>query len=1174
MIKKIFLVFICLFLANTLFAKKTSGSKKMTYEKKAKTLLESSRNANMDSSESKDGLPVELYFPNGHTDMPDVSLSPNGKYLASGTFDERLVHIWNIEQGKEVRTYFGASVLSWSPDGIYAMLIKQGEIGEFQLWDITRNKKINSISCKYPNISNILWTPDGKYVICSFRHENNSVKIYDVHTGQLYKTLDIVWAGSYSWDISPDGKKILIAYSKNGLYEYDLFSGNFIRNLPILYIDTVAYSPDGKYIAAVDCSDILNESGQIIRGCGKQKVKVLNAINGMEIAEIKRPSHEENYEYQKGFNIVKKLLWANEGNILVVQFAGDQSGQSKQTDELYNPFTGKFIKTLLPERFGQSSSNNMLKLQNSTTKSFTPDFTLMAVGYNINYNNRGYIDIFKIKSTSDDIFQLEQYKTLNVEKSYVEAIFSPIGDKFITKSSENSTFIWKSESGTKIKKIASNMIEGRTSWSPNGHFIATNKELFNIDTEEVITKWTSTNLGDIKWSLNSQYVALVTDTYLTLYNYNSNIKVWDVENKRIVQSFDFNNGNINTKVALSPNGSLLAFTDDGSVRIRNVKTNIDVQKINIQDCTSIRNIEWAPNGNRLSCCILTKKGGWEIAILNTDTWQEENRTSLRSYMKKMGDNTIVNEINMSWNPNNNHIAIITDKGGILIYEMKKEDFIKYIPAHATSPSGYQPNSISWSIDGKKLFSNGYGDSIKAWDAETFELLYTIVIQGSDYITYTPEGFFTGSETAKKNLVYPVFSLESIELDQLSETLFRPDLILAKFKGKDISNMGTEAESIASKSSNLLTSIISTGNAPLVKFTNTPHQSTSRDAQITFSVQDQGGGIGAVYLSLNGKVIQLAEGSRKLQLIGAGDIQATPTNGGKTITYAHTVSLQNGENIIEAYAMNSAGKIESRKASTKITWRGATQKPSLYVLSVGVNDYRDRNLRLEYAVPDASAMAESFRVAKGKLYDAVNITTVLNADVTAAGISAAFDAVSQKVSADDVFVLYISGHGMTHTDGDYYFIPVDFRYRNSDSIPQEGISKRFITENLSKIKAQKTLVILDTCNSGSFINASARGMAEKTAIDRLSRATGQATIAASSDQQSAMEGYKGHGVFTYVLLEGLSGKADLNGDGYISVSELASYAEEKVPELSFEKWGYEQFPQVDLRKQSSFPLVGK
>ena len=69
----------------------------------------------------------------------------------------------------------------------------------------------------------------------------------------------------------------------------------------------------------------------------------------------------------------------------------------------------------------------------------------------------------------------------------------------------------------------------------------------------------------------------------------------------------------------------------------------------------------------------------------------------------------------------------------------------------------------------------------------------------------------------------------------------------------------------------------------------------------------------------------------------------------------------------------------------------------------------------------------------------------------------------------------------------------------------------------------------------------------------------------------MEGYNGHGVFTYVLLDGLAGNADSDGDGFVTLTELSSYVENQVPELSYEKWGYEQVPQKELRRQD-FPIA--
>ena len=93
----------------------------------------------------------------------------------------------------------------------------------------------------------------------------------------------------------------------------------------------------------------------------------------------------------------------------------------------------------------------------------------------------------------------------------------------------------------------------------------------------------------------------------------------------------------------------------------------------------------------------------------------------------------------------------------------------------------------------------------------------------------------------------------------------------------------------------------------------------------------------------------------------------------------------------------------------------------------------------------------------------------------------------------------------------------------------------------------------------------RGIAEKTAVAKLTRATGRATILAATDEQPAAEGYQGHGVFTYVLLQGLK-YADTqfgNRDGYIDLFELAAYVNDQVPSITMNAFNFEQVPQVSL-----------
>jgi tetratricopeptide (TPR) repeat protein len=56
-------------------------------------------------------------------------------------------------------------------------------------------------------------------------------------------------------------------------------------------------------------------------------------------------------------------------------------------------------------------------------------------------------------------------------------------------------------------------------------------------------------------------------------------------------------------------------------------------------------------------------------------------------------------------------------------------------------------------------------------------------------------------------------------------------------------------------------------------------------------------------------------------------------------------------------------------------------------------------------------------------------------------------------------------------------------------------------------------------------------------------------AGGADQQVADNGPNGHSVFTWTLLQGLDGRADLNGDGVITASELAAYVAPAVSALS-------------------------
>jgi TolA-binding protein len=66
-------------------------------------------------------------------------------------------------------------------------------------------------------------------------------------------------------------------------------------------------------------------------------------------------------------------------------------------------------------------------------------------------------------------------------------------------------------------------------------------------------------------------------------------------------------------------------------------------------------------------------------------------------------------------------------------------------------------------------------------------------------------------------------------------------------------------------------------------------------------------------------------------------------------------------------------------------------------------------------------------------------------------------------------------------------------------------------------------------------------------------------AGGADQQVADNGPNGHSVFTWTMLQGLDGRADLNGDGVITASELAAYVAPAVSALSHQTPAFGNLP---------------
>lgn len=303
--------------------------------------------------------------------------------------------------------------------------------------------------------------------------------------------------------------------------------------------------------------------------------------------------------------------------------------------------------------------------------------------------------------------------------------------------------------------------------------------------------------------------------------------------------------------------------------------------------------------------------------------------------------------------------------------------------------------------------------------------------------------------------------------------------------------------------------------------------------------------------------------------------SSPATSRPAVTVKRTLALEPGENKIEVVAYNGRDLIASDPAQITLKWDGekSATPPKLHVLAVGVNDYWDSRLKLSYAVPDAKALGDALRKAGSSMYQSVEVTSVLDDKVTIDNLDKVFAEVSGKVHPRDVFVFFLAGHGKT-VDGRYHFLPQNFRYESEDLIVKRGIDQDRFQAWFAKIPARKSILLYDTCESGSLTGdrVQQRGIERVAALEKMTRAMGRTVLSASSDDAPALEGYRGHGVFTYALLDALD-HADVNKNGLIEVSELSDHIDSKVPDFSFEAFKLRQIPQRRI-VGNNFPVVSR
>jgi len=123
-----------------------------------------------------------------------------------------------------------------------------------------------------------------------------------------------------------------------------------------------------------------------------------------------------------------------------------------------------------------------------------------------------------------------------------------------------------------------------------------------------------------------------------------------------------------------------------------------------------------------------------------------------------------------------------------------------------------------------------------------------------------------------------------------------------------------------------------------------------------------------------------------------------------------------------------------------------------------------------------------------------------------------------------------------------------------------ISSNEIVEISKKIKSLSQLFIFDTCHAGG-VDYIVSGLYDAR-MSVLAKKMGLHIYASANSKEQAMDGYKGNGLFTYTLLDGLNNNknADKNKDNKVSLTELGEYSKQTTTDIS-KKIGHSQTPLI-------------
>jgi WD40 repeat protein len=1078
--------------------------------------------------------------------------------------------------------------LAYSPDG--SLLASGGGDGTVKIWDAHQHELIRTIAAHTGSVRAVVWLQGGSTLASG--SEDGTVKFWNVETGTLLHAIapraaiadKNKRAQVLALAVAPDGKTVAAGYSaatsptgnpytEGELVLLDARGGKTTRVLAHGggAVSAVAFSPDGSTLAS---------------GSGDTTIRLWNARSGARMRVLS--GHR---------NAVTTLAFSPDGSTLA-------SGSGDKTVRLWRVRDGVALQTLSGHNrsvqavafspdgktLASSGQDNTIILRDAPTGAvletigdlpyaaqaiaFAPDGSTLAGG------NWSTVAVFDARSGA----LLSRFEE---RPRWTQALAYSPDSKTIAGAGGNDRLVllWSAQTGRLLKTLSGSRGRLKTlAYSPDGKWVAGAGTGEQTGDNSEISLWRAADgalvrrfaghkdtVHSLAFSPDGKTLASgAGDGNGTAQR--GEIKIWNPQSGTLVRAFSGQPGLIKS-VAFSSDGKLLASAnfgqrDKGVVEVWNPQTGKLLRTLSGYRGW-VSSVAFARDGSTLA-------GAGRDGIIRV--WNARSG----KFLKAMTHGAWVRAL--SFSRDGSTLASAGEDNLIRVWNAGNGKLLHTLRGHEAAIE-----ALSFSPNGKTLASGSTDTSIRIWNPrEGRELVELLTAPSQDaeipqtlWLAATPEGYYDCAEGADY-LIKWRFQKKLLPFHHFEESYRRPELLRRALAG----------ERIAARP------LLLTRVPPSIRILSPLQNATLTGKSVRLLVQAADDAqISSFKLYVNGVLVPdsiakpivvdgkpivvdgkpIVVDGKPIVVDGKPiivDGKPIVVDGkpivadGKPIVVDGKPLTADGHNLENAEAQYAVHKFfvmdiplpatdedvtlravvtddEQNKSDDAVIVKSAARAPlqgDLYLLCVGVSQYRNPIYNIPFAADDARAMLGVLQAQGGKAYAKVHATILTDKQATAQNIRAALDRF-KAAKPDDTVMVFLSGHGL-QTGGKYYFAPWGIFVND---IPGTCLEWSAILDALGKVYAKK-LLFTDACFSGAKLGARQATGGELAELAR--RRAGIVMLSSSqADELSFEDKEVKQGAFTVALVEAFNGKADVDADNKITLPELALYVPKRVSGLT-------------------------